>query len=83
MKKRKGIFSIVAEHVCNQEWFVTRIMGMCCIVRAEHLVMYNRVEYHAYSNLFDEVAEGEVVPYYEIQFSDDGSIKAVKGNNSF
>lgn len=78
MNQRKGRFSIKRKHVINHEWFVTRIMGLCSIVRAECLIMHDVVEYEAISNLFDEVKEGEIIPTYQINVHQNGKISAIK-----
>lgn len=63
-RKRAGRFELLASDVLNMEWGVLGIMTRCCIVKAEHNLITDRVEYFALSPMFDELNDGELVPTY-------------------
>ncbi len=45
---------------------VMEVMSRCIILRAEHYVMEDVIEYWAYSEMFDKIDEGYLVPEYKI-----------------
>ena len=45
---------------------VMAIMQRCLILRAEHYVMDDVIEYWAYSEMFDKLEDGYMVPEYKI-----------------
>lgn len=71
-KRRYGRFSLPAHMVREGRWEATRIMGMCAVFRAEHMLMCDRVQYEVSCWKFRPVALGEIVPEYEWRFGDDG-----------
>lgn len=56
-----------------------KIMGHFVVIKAKYYSWYDKVEYVAYSPLFDCVSEGEEIPEYAIvvEFSDDGFLTVV------
>jgi hypothetical protein len=49
-------------------------MGKCMVFRAEHLFSSDSIEYHAISDHFRQVAEGEMAPEYQWYFNSDGEM---------
>ena len=47
-------------------------------VRAEFMYLSNKIHYEGYSILFDEVAEGFVVPQYQVLLDDTGNTFSLK-----
>lgn len=45
---------------------VMEVMSHCLILRAEHYVMGDTIEYWAYSELFDKIEECYITPEYKI-----------------
>lgn len=70
--RRYGRFSLPAQMVSEGRWEVTRIMGMCSVFRAEHILMCDRVQYEVLCWKFRPIAQGEIAPEYEWVFSDSG-----------
>lgn len=70
--RRYGRFSIPATWVDEARPEVTRVMGMCAIFRAEHMMMCDRVEYHAACWKFRPVPVGDIAPEYSWIFSEEG-----------
>lgn len=42
------------------------VMSRCLIVRAEHNVIRDVIEYWAYSEMFDKLDEGYLIPEYTL-----------------
>jgi hypothetical protein len=78
MNRRFGKFRIHAVLVRAYDPMVTRIMGSCGIVRAEHMLHSDVVEYVALSRLFRELEQGETIPEYEFVIHEDGSLEAIE-----
>lgn len=68
--RRIGKFSLPAEWVKRRDPMVTRIMGMCAILRAEHKLYTDDVEYVATCWKFRELEEGCVIPTYKWTIGD-------------
>ena len=75
---RRGVFALPARAVLEKQWFVTRVMGLCAILKAESLVLHDVIEYHAISDLFDVVERGQITPNYDISIADNGEVTAKK-----
>ena len=73
-QRRFGVFRIPAQWVQEMRPEVTRIMGMCAVYRAEHLLMSDQVEYVVECWKFRPVPPGEIAPGYAWSFSEDGSV---------
>lgn len=74
--RRLGRFHIHADLVMDMHPAVTRIMGMCTILRAEHNLASNAVEYQALCFKFKPIAQGTIMPEYQWVFHEDGSVAA-------
>lgn len=74
MTRRYGKFTLPGEWVRRGTSEVTRIMGMCCVFRAEYLMLTDVIEYQVSCWRFREVREGEIVPTYVWIMDDDGSV---------
>jgi hypothetical protein len=62
---RYGRFRISAEYVKeNPAYGVAAIVGLA-IVRAEHMFVWDAIEYHAIGPDFAELQEGAVIPEYK------------------
>ena len=66
LMKRQGKFSISMEAMREKPSDVMVVMSHCLILRAEHHVMSNVVEYWGCSELFDKIEEGYVMPEYTL-----------------
>ncbi len=79
--RRYGRFSVSAEFARQHSIGLLRIMGKCIVFRAEHLFASDVIEYTAQSDLFREIAEGEVAPEYQWFIDGDGWLwcEEVKG----
>ena len=74
MKRRYGKFYLSGYQVISASPEVTRVMGACSILRAEHMLYSDQVEYMAYSFRFREIEQGEICPEYVWHFSSDGDM---------
>lgn len=68
-RNRPGVFHIPRRSIFESPDLVKKIMSQMLIVRAEDMFVSSRIEYVAYSHLFDEVDQGSVAPHYEILVS--------------
>lgn len=50
------------------------------IINCEYAVYLDVFEYTAYSNLFDEIEDGSIIPYYNIKFNNNYTITVEKDN---
>ena len=78
MNNRVGKFKmshrLLRADLDNIRWVLSHFV----IVRAESLYYDDTIEYVAYSELFDEIPEGEIIPEYEIIIGEDKSVRAEK-----
>jgi len=81
MQRRFGRFHIATELVLTAHPAVTRIMGACSILRAEHNLMTNAVEYEAISFKFRPIDQGEIAPEYVWTMHKDGSLDCTEFTN--
>ena len=70
--RRYGRVSVSAEFARRPAVELRRRMGKCIVVRAEHLFVSDVIEYTAQSDLFREIAEGEIAPEYQWFINEDG-----------
>lgn len=70
---RKGHFRVSSGTIDKFPEIVMMIMARCVVVRAESLVMYDCVEYDAYSPEFDTVEVGCYAPRYTAVINEDES----------
>lgn len=68
--RRLGKFSIDVEVMNDRPDVVKALMGQCIVLRAEHLLASNVVEYVAQCDEFDEAEPGLVVPTYNIEITE-------------
>lgn len=69
MKTRAGKFFVSDMFLItcpDIEEFKKQILSEVIIVRAEHSLMRDRIEYEGISNKFDKVEVGEMIPTYKI-----------------
>jgi len=66
LEKHKGRFYIANPILAYDIDIMREIMQRVVIVRAETLHMNDTIEYYAYSDHFDELEQGEVIPEYEV-----------------
>lgn len=64
-----GRFAIDEVLLRSDPYALQGIFKYCVVVEAKSNFMAGRVEYTALSALFDPIAEGEVVPWYEMTLS--------------
>ncbi len=67
--KRVGKFSIERYLIGDDPSTVHQMLANKVIVRAEVLYEMDAIEYHAYSDDFDEVENGQKIPEYVAEFS--------------
>lgn len=68
--RRIGQFSLsrdMLEYASAQQ--CQQLFSHFIIVRAEYMMLSNRIEYQAYSHLFDSVPPAIIVPVYEIMIT--------------
>jgi hypothetical protein len=73
MSEQIGSFEINLEFIEKYPELVRAIMRCCIILRAELMYHNKSIEYVATSPEFDEISEGEFIPRYMIDISDDGA----------
>lgn len=76
MKRKVGKF-IASRNIVNNLEYMTVLMQKCIIYRAEASFYQDSIEYLAYSEMFDEISEGEIIPSYQIIFDYDSSSDSV------
>ena len=76
-KKRRGKFLIPVEFFESFPNEMRMISSEIIVVRCEYLFAENSFIYHAYSEHFDEVEDGEVIPQYGFRFSENGIVSMV------
>jgi hypothetical protein len=75
MNRHLGRFTIPTDLVAKKDSLVTRIMGQCAVLQAEHDYARDVFAYMAISDRFPEVALGEIIPEYVWHVSADGWIE--------
>ena len=79
LKRRFGKFRVSGQMLSQQfEGSMTRLMGACIITRAVHHWISDEIEYAGYSFRFREIAEGEIIPEYDVVFSQDGDLQFIE-----
>ena len=63
--QKKGVFYISTQTIVDVPEIVKKIMGQCIILRCEHIMIEEKLFYHAISDSFDQVEIGEIIPTYE------------------
>jgi hypothetical protein len=63
---KRGRFSITRMILLQQPEVLLAVMSHMLIVRAESMFDSDKIEYIAYSNLFDTISESEPTPSYTI-----------------
>ena len=71
IRNRKGTFRVSAGLIDTNPEIIMMVLARCLVVRAEILIMYDCVEYCAYSPEFDIVPEGVVAPEYRVEITED------------
>jgi len=66
LDRRIGIFRIADSMIIRMPKLVMNITGQCIIIRAEHLKMFNSIEYTAMSEQFDILSLGREPQRYSI-----------------
>jgi hypothetical protein len=64
LTRRIGKFTIPDSFILSEYDFLFKIMARCIIIRAEHLLYRQEIEYVAYSWDFDEIHLGDEPPRY-------------------
>lgn len=62
--RRLGRFKISTHYVLTRAPIVTRIMGLCAIYRAEHLLAEDVIEYWASCARFELLSPNVIIPEY-------------------
>lgn len=81
ISNRKGRISLsfdVIRNILTDSIPIQSIFKNFIIVSAEARYMDNYIDYEAYSELFDEIAEGQVTPTYELVIGVDEATKTLK-----
>ena len=66
---RRGRFRVSIHLINEQPDDVKKIMAHFIILRAECNFGFDALDYHALSDLFDEVESGYLLPEYEISYN--------------
>lgn len=79
-ERRIGVFRMdrILLDRCSQDDLLS-LASNFLIVRAEHMLVGDYIEYTAYSPLFEPVSPACIPPHYLIQIDADGSYSAIKG----
>lgn len=72
--RRFGRFTAPASWAHEFRTELKRVMGLCVVFRAEHMLYSDQIEYLAASEHFRHVPRGEVCPEYRWIFTDEGGI---------
>jgi membrane protein CcdC involved in cytochrome C biogenesis len=77
LKNKPGKLEISWEFIKNDPDAALLVFGSVIIVRAEHRIISNVIEYEGLSELFDEIPFGQIIPSYKaiISKSDNGELK--------
>ena len=70
-RKRIGRFVIDYQMIDNEPLMAQMMLSGMLIVRAEARHEMRAIEYHAYSDDFDEVETGQLIPEYVAEFSEE------------
>jgi len=71
LRKRRGCFKISTKIIDDNPEIVMMAMARCLVIRAEHLLAYNCVEYCALSPEFDVVSDAVITPEYRVEITQD------------
>ncbi len=63
--RRMGQFRLKGREIIDYITPIKMIMGKCAILRAEHMLHSDSVEYIAICDQFDLLGPGEEAPFYE------------------
>jgi len=78
MKPRRiGRFFIEWPLIERSPEVVRQVMAQCIVIRAELLGANHAVEYVAFSDSFDPVEHGSLVPEYHVRFYSEGDVSRV------
>ena len=79
LDNKVGRFSISADLINQSPDIIMMVMGRCIITRAEYIIIYDYIDYDAFSPDFDEVEEGAITPKYTIAIThdEDGTIDKI------
>ena len=78
MKSRVGRFYIPRRDVMEQRQAVKTIMKQMVIVYAQADFMRDCIEYQAFSELFEEVDHGCVIPEYELAMDENLAVYSMR-----
>ncbi len=67
---RIGMFRLDLRVIEREPEITKKIMGKTIIYRAEYLLVYNAIEYIAYSDLFEKMPKGSHAPEYKFIIED-------------
>lgn len=76
--KRPGRIYVTRDVIDENPEVVRDILGQVLIVEARTRFITNDVEYSGYSEHFDEQTDGNHIPVYEIEVSQDGDDMTVE-----
>jgi hypothetical protein len=68
--QRKGVFKITSEMLRTDVDAFRKIQKDVIIVRADNCFLTNTITYYCYSEFFDEISFGQILPEYEVMVHD-------------
>ena len=67
VEKRFGRFRLADIYLVQNHYAVSQVMQNVIVLRAEHLMAERCVEYVAWSEMFEIVPDGVMIPFYEVE----------------
>lgn len=77
---RRGAFKLDRDILSTQPHMAARILNACIVLRAEMMLAYDSIEYHALSPFFDVIEKGQLLPEYhfEIEVGNHNTLKEIR-----
>lgn len=78
LRRQLGRFRLAVEATIRDPGPAMRLMGHVIVLRAEHMLASDEIEYMAISPSFRGVEVGEVIPCYQVVYASDGELAFVE-----
>lgn len=76
--RRIGRFRVSADRVRTMNSGLLNVMQQCIVIRAEHMLIDDQIEYTAVSETFRSLVPGELIPEYRWIVADDEEATAAE-----
>jgi len=73
-RRRLGKFNIPTSLISDKPLDVLKILSTVIILRAEHMFVFDAIDYMGISDNFDIVPVGEEIPWYRATITENGII---------